>query len=202
MDDTLADDIPYAPPIEGATFGLDFTSLDVTLPFFSLSALLGVLAYLWNIYAILAYIASIIMLAIYIYASIRWNQYLVIQAQQLRDEEALYDEYYRGAKSSNRLEQVFTHIASENPNDWKLAIIEADVILDETLKEKGYMGASLGDRLRNISPSQLSTLDDAWEAHKIRNQIAHSGADFVLTKRLADETINRYRRVFTEFGIS
>jgi len=70
------------------------------------------------------------------------------------------------------------------------------------LKQRGYAGNSLGERLRSISPSQLSTLDDAWEAHKVRNQIAHGGADFVLTKRLAEETINRYRRVFGEFGIA
>lgn len=200
--DTLYPQIPTAPEIEGGIVGFDFSALDGVLPFLSLSAFFAVLAYIWNIYAILAYIASIIMLALYIYATMRWNQYLAIQAQQLRDEEALYDEYYRGKKSSSRLEQVFTHIASENPNDWKLAIIEADVILDETLKEKGYAGTSLGERLRSISPSQLNSLDDAWTAHKVRNQIAHGGADFVLTKRLAEETINRYRRVFTEFGIS
>lgn len=200
--DTLYPNVPTAPEIEGGFLGLDFSGLDVAIPFFSLTAFFGLLAYLWNIYVILAYIASIIMLALYVYATMRWNQYLEIQAQQLRDDETLYDEYYRGKKSGGRLEQVFTHIASENPNDWKLAIIEADVILDETLKEKGYAGASLGERLRSISPSQLNSLDDAWTAHKIRNQIAHEGADFVLTKRLAEETINRYRRVFTEFGIS
>jgi len=94
-----------------------------------------------------------------------------------------------------------THTASDNPNDWKLAIIEADIILDEALKKAGFGGGSLGERLRSISPAQLPSLDDAWQAHKVRNQIAHGGADFILTKRLAEDTIKQYRRVFTDLGI-
>ena len=70
------------------------------------------------------------------------------------------------------------------------------------LKQCGYVGNSLGERLRTITPSQLSSIDDAWEAHKVRNRIAHDGADFVLTKRMAEQTIAQYRRVFSEFGIS
>jgi hypothetical protein len=91
---------------------------------------------------------------------------------------------------------------SSNPNDWKLAIIEADIILDDILKKQGYAGNSLGERLKSIAPSQLESLQDAWEAHKVRNNIAHQGADFILTQRLAQETITKYQRVFTEFGVT
>jgi hypothetical protein len=90
---------------------------------------------------------------------------------------------------------------SDNPNDWKLAIIEADIILDQTLKGRGYAGTSLGERLRSITPSQLSSIDDAWDAHRVRNKIAHEGSDFVITRRIVDETIARYMRVFREFGV-
>jgi hypothetical protein len=201
-DDTLYPDIPEAPDVYGSPLGLDFSALEGLIPVISFSAIIGFLTILWNIYALLAYIASIVFLITYVYATIRWNEYLAIMDKQNRDEEALYDEFYRGVKGSSRLDEVFAHIASDHPNDWKLAIIEADIILDSVLKEKGYAGASLGERLRSITPSQLTTIDDAWEAHKVRNQIAHEGADFVLTKRIAEETINRYRRVFAEFGIT
>jgi hypothetical protein len=168
----------------------------------SLAGILAFLSILWSIFAILAYLFSVLLLVLYVYASVRKNMYSDLLTQQLRDAERLYDEQYRGVARSNRLQDVYTHADSENPNDWKLAIIEADVILDTLLKDRGYPGASLGERLRSISPDQLSTLQDAWEAHKIRNRIAHDGADFVLTKRVAHETIARYQRVFTEFGIS
>ena len=202
IQENLADNIPVAPDVYGSLFGLDFSFLDSygsVLPF---AALTGILAAIWNIYAILAYIISIILMILYVYATIRWNEYLAVQAQLLRDEEALYDEFYRGVKPNSRLEEVLAHIASDEPNDWKLAIIEADIILDGLLKERGYAGGSLGERLRSITPSQLASIDDAWEAHKVRNRIAHDGTDFGLTKRIAEETINRYSRVFTELGVA
>lgn len=161
---------------------------------------LGVLDSIWSVYVIIAYGVCIIFLGLYVYASVKKNMYDSLQTQTLRDAEKLYDEMYRGAPRSDRLANVLDHVASDNPNDWKLAIIEADIILDGILKQRGYAGSSLGERLKSISPTQLATLNDAWEAHKIRNNIAHAGSDFVLTKRMAEETISRYQRVFAEFG--
>jgi uncharacterized membrane protein len=201
MDEGLRPDIPRAPEIDGGIISVDPGSIG-----FTLSTLLGVVggffAALWSIYSLIAYIVSIILLMIYVYATIRYNQYSNLITDQVRASERLYDEHYRGVRGQTRLQEVFTHLDSDNPNDWKLAIIEADIILDEILKDRGYAGNSLGERLRSITPTQLGSIDDAWTAHKVRNQIAHGGADFVLTKRLAEETISRYRRVFTEFGIT
>lgn len=154
----------------------------------------------WTVYTVMAFIVCIIFLVMYVVASIKYKLYSDLFTQTLRDQEELYDQTYRGAAKSDRLADVLKHSASDNPNDWKLAIIEADVILDTILKKKGYAGGSLGERLKSISPHQLSTLNDAWEAHKVRNNIAHAGSDFVLTKRMAEETISRYQRVFSEFG--
>jgi hypothetical protein len=169
--------------------------------FFSINGFLHFLSILWSVYAFFAFLLSIAMLALYAYASSRRWQYYALGDKELRDEEALYDELYRGVRKSDRLSDVLTHIESPHPNDWKLAIIEADIILDDVLKQQGYIGNSLGERLKSISTGQLNSLADAWEAHKVRNRIAHEGADFVLTKRVAEETISRYRKVFNEFGV-
>ncbi|MEK7639124.1 MAG: hypothetical protein AAB388_03120 [Patescibacteria group bacterium] len=179
-----------------------FLNNEVTAAIVATPVLFTTISFIWSTYVVIAYVVSLILLILYVYASVQWNQYQALQSQMLRDSEKLYDEHFRGVRKNSRLNDVFTHSASENPNDWRLAIIEADIILDDILKQRGYAGTSLGERLRSISPHQLASLDDAWEAHKVRNQIAHGGADFVLTKRLAEETINRYRRVFTEFGVT
>jgi len=42
-------------------------------------------------------------------------------------------------------------------------------------------------------------LEDAWDAHKVRNRIAHEGSDFLLTEHLARKTIGQFKNVFTEF---
>lgn len=89
-------------------------------------------------------------------------------------------------------------IQSYNSNDWKQAIIEADVILDEMLNRMGYSGESLGDKLKKIEPSDFITLNQAWEAHKFRNRIAH-GNNFVLSRDEVQRVIGLYEEVFNEF---
>ncbi len=74
-------------------------------------------------------------------------------------------------------------------------------MLDETLKNAGYVGQNLGEKLKGANAESFTTLQDAWEAHKVRNEIAHVGSDFILTQKSAQETITRYARVFKEFGV-
>ena len=96
-------------------------------------------------------------------------------------------------------ETVLDHISSQNSSDWRMAIIEADTILDTLLEGQGYPGATLGERLRNAGEGAFRTFEDAGVAHGVRNQIAHEGADFQLSYRDAKNTISRYENVFREF---
>ena len=122
------------------------------------------------------------------------------------EKEAIYKTAKRTAeaegialKQDERWVQVLEYVNSENQNDWKQAIIDADSILDEIVSKAGYVGETLGERLRGIEKGDFLTLDEAWEAHKIRNRIAHDGAAFQLTKREALRVIELYRKVFEEF---
>lgn len=168
---------------------------------FSGAALVSMLSWVWSVYSFLAYLFSLIFIVLYIYATIRQEHFAALISEELKEKERIWNEAHRGQKRTSRLDDVIAHSQSENPNDWKLSIIEADIILDQVLKDRGYAGSSLGERLRSITPSQLGSIDDAWEAHKVRNKIAHEGADFVLTRRIADDTIARYMNVFREFGV-
>lgn len=102
---------------------------------------------------------------------------------------------------NEKWEQVQTHINSKNPSEWRLAIIEADIMLDELLKASGYHGDTVGDRLKAVEPSDFIGLEAAWEAHKIRNQIAHQGSSFEINEREARRVITLYETVFREFKI-
>lgn len=199
----FTDRVLEAPSVNGA-FGSSVNIFDLFSKSELLTAggILGFLGFIWSIYTVIAFLLCILMMVLYVYASIKKNYYNDLITQSLRDEERLYDEHYRGAARNSRLKDVLMHSESDNPNDWKLAIIEADIILDGLLKQRGYAGNSLGERLKSISSNQLGSINDAWEAHKIRNRIAHDGADFVLTKRIAQETIARYQRIFSEFGVT
>lgn len=95
--------------------------------------------------------------------------------------------------------RVVSHINSNNPSDWRLAILEADIMLDQMLNGMGYHGDSVGEKLKQIEKSDFTNLDKAWEAHKIRNSIAHAGADFLLNEREAKRVVSLYEDVFKEF---
>lgn len=69
--------------------------------------------------------------------------------------------------------EVQKKIASSNPSDWNLAVIQADSIFDSVLKDMNLAGETMGDRLKNLDLSKLASLNDVWEAHKLRNRIAH-----------------------------
>lgn len=94
---------------------------------------------------------------------------------------------------------VLNHINSESPAEWKLGILEADNMLDEILAALGYQGESLGEKLKAMDASGFASYQDAWEAHKVRNQIAHEGAatmDF--SKKMARDTLLKFEKVFKE----
>lgn len=96
---------------------------------------------------------------------------------------------------------VLEHITSENPAEWKLAILEADNMLDEILEDQGYTGDTLADKLKAISPTKMTSYNEVWEAHKLRNQIAHGGAiDMDLTKKMARDAVANFGNAFKELG--
>lgn len=72
---------------------------------------------------------------------------------------------------AGEISRKFTEIEAMEP---KLAIIEADKLVDTVLKKAGIKGETLGERLRNAQNlTSRDTYSNMWEAHKVRNQIVH-----------------------------
>jgi len=104
-------------------------------------------------------------------------------------------------KRNERWEKIVEKANSNAPADWRLAILDADIMLDELLRSKGYVGDSVGDMLKSVDKSNFLTLDNAWEAHKVRNRIAHDGAEFDLNERETQRVISLFESVFKEFKV-
>ncbi len=100
-----------------------------------------------------------------------------------------------------RWEQIARLFASSQPSDQRLAIIEADAMLDDFIISLGYPGNHLGERLKNMSPRDFPALQHAWEGHKVRNRIAHEGLNFHLSQRELDAVRKHYEAVFHDAGI-
>lgn len=99
-------------------------------------------------------------------------------------------------ETDKRWKEIEAHASSQNVSDWKLALIDADALIDEILKRARYQGKTMGERLKQIEPSDLDHLADLWEAHKLRNRIAHEGER--IERRDVDRAMEQYRLVLKE----
>lgn len=98
-------------------------------------------------------------------------------------------------------ENIRSKLLSDSPSDWRLGIIEADIYMDRMFDAKGFYGDTVGDKLKNLTPDKLPSVQIAWEGHKVRNQIAHQGSDFSLTMPEARRVLSYYEIVFRDLGV-
>ena len=99
-----------------------------------------------------------------------------------------------------RWAQTIGYLFSENPGDWKLAIIEADSMLEALMADLGFPGQTLGEKLRAAKQETFKQLTSAWEVHAIRNRIAHEGLAYEISHHEAKRTIALYENIFREYG--
>ena len=142
---------------------------------------------------------TVILLALVVWARIRL---VTVEHRGYHDKEAHEHEHTHiepEAPKNPQWDRVQALANSGAESDWRRAILEADIMLGDMLTQAGYRGKEVGEKLRDANPLQFSTLDLAWKAHKVRNDIAHGGESYQLTSRDANATIDLYRRVFEEF---
>lgn len=96
-------------------------------------------------------------------------------------------------------EKVLSHLDSPREADWKLAVIEADKLADLALAKADIPGAGMGERLINLSPGTLSSLDGLWWAHKVRNRLAHE-LDYFLRYTEAKQAVVYYEQALNELN--
>jgi hypothetical protein len=89
------------------------------------------------------------------------------------------------------------YMSSNVESLWRIGIMEADNMLREVLAEKGYAGEDIGEMLMS---ARFKTVNLAWDAHLVRNKIAHEGSSYVLTAREAKRVFALYESVFLELG--
>jgi len=166
-------------------------------------ALKNILLTIYTYYRFIATLICVLLATGIAYCTVRLNQ---IRAEEAKIYEAGPDDGPAGTPEgamkkhrNDKWQRVEQLVGSENPSDWRLAIIEADILLDEMLSRMPYPGETISDKLKGIEKSDFTTIESAWEAHKARNQIVHAGSDFVLTEREARRIVNLYREVFEEF---
>ncbi len=68
--------------------------------------------------------------------------------------------------------EIEGQLKSGDASSQHMAILNADKLLDQALKETGSKGATMGERMK-ARQGVWSNINAVWAAHKLRNQIAH-----------------------------
>ena len=160
--------------------------------------------------ALLGMAVALIVLALAVWIRIKLE---VMEHEGFHQREAKYhthdahnvhgahaEESHEESGKNARWEEVMRLAHGTTESDWRRAIMEADIMLGEALEHQGYRGNTVGERLKDANPLQMTTLDIAWQAHKVRNEIAHGGEGYHLSEWDTKGTIDFYRRALEELG--
>lgn len=75
-------------------------------------------------------------------------------------------------KFRSRWLKVESSLQKNQAASYHLSVLNADKLLDSALRESGYKGSTMGERLKSAGQA-FSNRNAVWAAHKLRNQIAH-----------------------------
>jgi hypothetical protein len=105
-------------------------------------------------------------------------------------------------KIEERWHWVEDQLILGKPNNLKLAIIEADKIVDEVLKVSYPKEKTMADRMKKAVDKfrNRQTYQDLWYCHKVRNIIAHE-ASYDLPTFEAKNVLEKYRVALDELGV-
>jgi len=157
----------------------------------------------WSTVGIISMLASIACIAIIVFSLVRLVEIQIYDKEEVEHEihNALLKEKEREREANPRWHYIQTLIESPNDSDWRVAIIEADLMMEEILREKGITGTTVSELLEGAKDSGYQSIQDAWDAHLVRNEIAHEGSDFPLSQVEGRRVIKLVQNFFEELRI-
>ena len=82
-------------------------------------------------------------------------------------------------------------------SEYKLAVIETDNMMEDTLKRMGYAGETLGERLKALTVATLPNIEEVKAVHHIRNNIVHD-PDYRLSLEETKNVLEVYEKAFRD----
>ena len=90
------------------------------------------------------------------------------------------------------------NLRRDNPSSYPLAVLNADKLVDQALKERRYRGETMGERMK-AAQTVWKNPNHVWGAHKIRNQLAHE-ADAEITYETAARALAAFKQALKDLG--
>lgn len=103
-------------------------------------------------------------------------------------------------KHQKEWKKIKERLESNLESEFKIALIEADKLLDKVLIEEGYPGENLDERLEKLNIDILPNLDEVKRVHRIKNDIVHDPS-YRLDLAEAKKAIAVYEKALLEFDV-
>lgn len=78
------------------------------------------------------------------------------------------------------------------------AVADADKLLDHALKQLGYGGDTMAERIKSAE-NRFRDKEAVWQAHKLRNRVVHE-ADFNMVGNQAKKAVDKFRKALEDLG--
>ena len=103
-------------------------------------------------------------------------------------------------KITRQWNKILRRLETGTEAEYKLAVIEADDMLDAALKKMGYLGQTFEERLGKLTSATLPNIEQLHEIHNLRNNIVRN-PDYRLTLDEAKKATDVYGRAFRDLQI-
>ncbi|MFA6183802.1 MAG: hypothetical protein WC682_01730 [Parcubacteria group bacterium] len=103
-------------------------------------------------------------------------------------------------KMQRTWQEIENRLKTKSISQYKVAILEADKLVDEVLMNIGFGGVNMKERLEKANVNQVEEIDNLIEAHEIRNKIIQDD-NFHVDKTEAARVIELYREFLDNMEI-
>ncbi len=98
-------------------------------------------------------------------------------------------------KITSDWESISARLETGSEAEYKLAVIEADAMLDKALYRLGFLGDTLPARLEKITAIAIPNIDELKIVHQTRDNIVHD-PNFILSLDQARRTLAVFEQTF------
>jgi hypothetical protein len=158
---------------------------------------------MWSTIGTISVMISLFAIAVIIFSLVRMYEIQVFDRREIEHEInlAFAKDKERDRNLNPRWKYILTLIESPNDSDWRVAIIESDTLLEEAFRERGLSGDTMSELLEEAKSNGYASIQSAWDAHLIRNKIAHEGSGFALSQVEGRRIIKLYQNVFEDLEV-
>ncbi len=106
---------------------------------------------------------------------------------------------YGAKKFEKEWKRISARLDSGEGAGYKLAVIEADDLLEERLRSMGYKGGKMQDLLEQVPETIVPNVEEVSRVHELRNNIVHD-PDYRLELEEANKAVAVFERALQELG--